>query len=324
MKLQNACVKTEETCVSMNSSVNLYPHSNDTVLQFLHRKYGHLSYKTLKSMIKAGKIPESEIDVSKIDLAEYNKCETCVLAKHHHLPYKKREKNIYARPLSLVHTDVCEVLTESYDHCKYFVSFIDDASSFKCAYPIIRKSDVYKKFLEYEKFTSTLFEEKYEICALKCDRGGEYRSGELVIYCEEKGINIKYTPVKEKQLHGKAEIFNRHVCEKARAMLFDSGLPKALWSEAVKYAAFVMNRCETQDCEQTPAEIAYGNNASFHRMRIFGCRAYSLVKEPSDKMSERSTRMFFVGVGEGTYRLYDPKTRKVDEFRNVEFDEKWV
>jgi len=53
-------------------------------------------------MIKAGKIPESEIDVSKIDLAEYNKCETCVLAKHHHLPYKKREKNIYARPLSLV------------------------------------------------------------------------------------------------------------------------------------------------------------------------------------------------------------------------------
>ena len=166
-----------------------------------------------------------------------------------------------------------------------------------------------------------MFEEKYEICALKCDRGGEYRSGELVIYCKEKGINIKYTPVKEKQLHGKAEIFNRHVCEKARAMLFDSGLPKALWSEAVKYAAFVMNRCETQDCEQTPAEIAYGNNASFHRMRIFGFRAYS---EPSDKMSERSTRMFFVGVGEGTYRLYDPKTRKVDEFRNVEFDEKWV
>lgn len=39
-------------------------------------------------------------------------------------------------------------------------------------------------------------------------------------------------------------------------------------------------------------------------------------------MDDRGKKLFFVGVSEGSYRLYDPVTKKVTCERNVEIDEK--
>lgn len=302
-------------------STGKYPHTNESRLEFLHRRYGHLNYRTLKAMIKRGIVKDNvDFDLDNIPLDEYNKCEVCVLAKHHKLPYKKSNYRAQ-RPLALVHTDVCEVLIEAYDKSNYFVTYIDDYSGFKVVYPIVRKSDVFDTFLLYEKLVASIFDDKYSICTVKCDRGGEYR-GQFLKYSGEKGYNVRFTPRKESQLNGVAEVCNKILCEKARAMLIESGLPKCLWSEAVKYAAFVLNRCETRESGKTPAEVALGENTSVHRLKLFGCLAYAHVKEPGDKMSARSRKCFFVGVSEGAYRVYDPLRKRVTVERNVEFDER--
>lgn len=77
-------------------------------------------------------------------------------------------------------------------------------------------------------------------------------------------------------------------------MLLDSSLPKSLWSEAVRYATFVLNRCETCKNEkgETLALLTYGKNTSFYRFRLFSCVAFVHLKETKDKILERSKKMF--------------------------------
>ena len=293
----------------------------DSTLDYLHRKYGHLNYRSLKNMIKKGLINDKEVNISNVNLDAYNVCEVCIRSKHHRDPYPPRNQCYSRMPLELVHTDICEVKTRAIDGSKYFVTFVDDYTKFKAVYPLSKKSEFYYKFLQYENFVTTLFDRSYKIKSLRLDRGGENRDGRLIQYCKHKGINLRYTPRKESRLNGIAERLNRTVCEKARSLLFESGLPKYLWNYAVRYAVYILNRCETFGLEGwTPALVAYGN-LSLKRLSFFGCVAFCHVKDPVDKMSDRSVKKFFIGVSEACYLVWDPRTKKVTTERNVLCDE---
>ena len=73
---------------------------------------------------------------AKIDL---ELCDDCSKAKTQKLPFKLNQKRV-ENPLELIHSDVCYVGTKSNGDAKYFVLFIDDATSFMWAYPIQNKS----------------------------------------------------------------------------------------------------------------------------------------------------------------------------------------
>ena len=67
------------------------------------------------------------------------------------------------------------------------------------------------------------------------DGGGEYRSKELALYFESKGIHHKKTNAYTSQENGVAKQMNCTIIEMAWTFLQDASLPNTYWSFAVNY-----------------------------------------------------------------------------------------
>ncbi|GJQ73159.1 form3 [Trypoxylus dichotomus] len=81
-----------------------------------------------------------------------------------------------------------------------------------------------------------------KIAVLRCDNGSEYIISELKNSCRDNGTFIDYPTPYAPQQNGKAERYNRSLVNKARAMIQEANLPKMFWSEAIRVAAYILNR----------------------------------------------------------------------------------
>lgn len=108
-------------------------------------------------------------------------------------------------------------------------------------------------------------------------------------------------------------------------MLKSKGVPAQYWGEAVSTVVYVLNRSPTKSLEGiTPYEAWYGKKPRVEHLRVFGC--VGLVKNIGPqikKLSDRSTKMVFLGYEEGTkgYRMFDPISSKLHISRDVIFEE---
>lgn len=231
------------------------------------------------------------------------------------LPFKTRtrSKNI----LEIVHSDVCGPITPcSYDDCRYFVTFIDNYSSFAYTYIIKNKSEVVNCFREYAQIVQTKFNKR--IATLRCDNGKEYCTNELRKYCRENGTIIDYTVPYTPQLNGKAERFNRSLVEKGRSMISDSKVPKKFWNEAILTATYILNRNPNANLDSiTPAEIWYEEKPTVRNLRVFGTIAYSHLSEQfRNKFDNKSEICIMMGHTKVGYRLWNIEKEKIQISRN--------
>ena len=91
---------------------------------------------------------------------------------------------------------------------------------------------------------------------------------------------------------------NRTLLEAARSMIFNAGLSKAYWSEAVTAAAYVCNRVITTSTGVTPYEQWYGRKPDVSNLTVFGCMAYALIPDyERRKLDSKTQRLIFVGYG---------------------------
>ena len=81
---------------------------------------------------------------------------------------------------------------------------------------------------------------------LRSDRGKEYTSNEFDKFCEDEGmerqLSVGYTP----QQNGVSERNNQTVMEMAKSMLFEKGLQRSFWAEAIHTTVYLLNRCPTK------------------------------------------------------------------------------
>ncbi|GBN66127.1 Retrovirus-related Pol polyprotein from transposon TNT 1-94 [Araneus ventricosus] len=117
---------------------------------------------------------------------------------------------------------------------------------------------------------------------------------------------------------------NRTLFDKARAMLYDSKLPKSCWGYAIQAAAFLHNRIPcTSINDHTPYELKYSTKPDLSKIRIVGCDAYVRVADTQRrKLDPKSKKMIFIGYSSMGYRVMDIVTRRVTVSRNVRFNEK--
>ena len=118
---------------------------------------------------------------------------------------------------------------------------------------------------------------------------------------KDRGIHREVTNANPPQENRVAERLYRTVLEMVRTMMFDSRLPKAYWSFAVKYAQEILNMLPTKAVfeDRTPPSLFLQKKPSVAHIRIFECRAY--VHVPDEKRSEldpKSVEGFFVGLSE--------------------------
>jgi hypothetical protein len=94
--------------------------------------------------------------------------------------------------------------------------------------------------------------------------------------------------------------------ETARAMLYQSQLSLGLWSYAVKYANFLLNRTlivsniiNGNKILKTPYEWVFQNKPDLTHIRTWGCEAYALIDQQHRRtLDQNSTKSYFIGYAQ--------------------------
>lgn len=311
-KIQNGLFQINLKPVALEES-HLTNVQTDTAMMW-HRKLGHISnnnLQTLQTISEGMKLSNTEMK----NLNEV--CDTCQKAKQTRLKFGDARERA-TRPLQIIHTDVCGPIDpNTWDSNRYFVTFLDDYTHYTMVYLIKSKDEVPYKIKQYAERVETKWNNK--ISKIRCDNGREYVNTQLKTWCENRGIELDTTVPHTPQLNGRAERLNRTLMNKVRALLFDSGLKKQMWGEALYTAVYLVNRSPTDTLTVTPYEMWEKKKPNVKNLQLFGCEAYAKITEPLKKLDQRSEKYTFVGYAPCGYRLWDAKKHKIKIARDVKF-----
>jgi transposase InsO family protein len=293
---------------------------NEDSSMLWHKRLGHISIDRIKRLVK------DEV-LSTLDFTDFEICVDCIKGKQTNKSKKgaKRSSDI----LEIIHTDICSPDMDSYGQ-KYFITFIDDYSRYMYLYMLHNKNEALDAFKTFKAEVEKQCGKQIKI--VRSDRGGEYYGrytedgqavGPFARFLQEHGIVAQYTMPGSPDQNGVAERRNRTLMDMVRSMMCSSGLPKSLWIEALKTAAYILNRVPTKTVLKTPFELFKGWKPSLRHVRVWGCPSEIRVYNPQEKkLDPRTISGYFVGYAERSkgYKFYCPSyhTRFV-ESRNAKF-----
>jgi transposase InsO family protein len=273
-----------------------------------HRRLGHISREIIERLTTDGILDS-------LDFSDFQTCVDCVKGKL--MRARKKGATRSEGLLEIIHTDICGPFTPStLGGYKYFITFIDDFSRYGYIFLIHEKSEALDMFKIYKAEIELKQEKKIKI--VRSDRGGEFygRYGEagqipgpFAKFLQECGVDAQYTMPGEPEQNGVAERRNRTLMDMVRSMMSNTSLPTFLWGDALKTAAYILNRVPSKSVPKTPFELWCGHKPSLSHFRIWGCPAEVRPYDPSlKKLDPRSVSGYFVGYANKSkgYRFYCP------------------
>ncbi|EDN07098.1 conserved hypothetical protein [Histoplasma mississippiense (nom. inval.)] len=212
----------------------------------------------------------------------------------------------------------------------YWLGITDDATRYRWAILMMSKGESTARLMNF--ITGIEATTQRRVGTLHWDGGSEFKGQDLKAYCQSRGIAYETTTPDTPQSNGPAERANRIVAEKTRSLLFDSGLAKELWGEAMQAAIMMINTSPTSTkiygCKQvvplTPFEAWTGVQPTAHWIRRWGCKVYKKNLKVTNKLADRTDGKEWQLVGyQGLhqYRIWDPIGRRLEIARDVVFDE---
>ena len=253
-------------------------------------------------------------------MSSQQQCLPCAEANMKALPFGIRDYTQGKSILDIIHTDLAGPMNvTALGGFKYIITFTDDFSRFITVYLLKNKNEATQAYKKFFNLVTNLHDKK--IKRIHSDLGGEYMDTEWKQHNESNGVLCSQAPRKTPQLNGVAEVANRILFNKARAMMADSNLPKELWGEAVLTAALLKNLSPTKVKSSTPYFFWFNKKPELSFLRVWGSLAFMLDKK--SKMDNKSTRGVLVGYNNTltAYRILDLKTHVIKESRHVHFDE---
>ena len=284
-----------------------------------HNRFAHAN----KNVIRHLSANVNNVDTIIIPTNE-SLCKGCALGKAISKTYPLSEKRA-SQPLELIHSDLCEFPTLSYNKYKYMINFLDDYSSYAWTKLLRNKSDAFEAFMEYypkaEKRTGK------KLITLRTDRGGEFISERFNEFLNKEGIELETSAPYIHQQNGKAERLNRTLIEKSEALRHYSGLPEVYWQFSVETASFVYNCTPMGRLNwKTPAELWNGKQPDASYFRTFGCGAYVWLPDEirQNKLSPKAEEMIFLGYDKGSKAYHFLcKNNTIFIGTHAFFNEKW-
>ena len=253
--------------------------------------------------------------IKKGKLEKTMNCNTCTEGKFANTRNRTPDARA-TKPLELIHTDLAGPMNvPAKDQFKYAISFTDDYSGAIFIYFLRNKSDTIQAT---EKFLADSAPYGNVKC-IRSDNGGEYTSSDFESLLRRKQIRHDTSAPHSPHQNGTAERNWRTLFEMARCLLFESGLPKYMWTYAVKMAAYIRNRCYNNRTQQTPHETLTGKKPDLSKMWIFGSECYAYTHYHK-KLDPRCSKGTFVGYDTNSpaYLVYYPNG-KVLKHRLVKF-----
>ena len=318
-----------------------------TPMELMHRRMGHMSDNRVCHLPETTSSPS----IQKMDLKPRKKgsplCEVCLKSSMKAAPHPDNRKDkdnsspahreeragITKEYGDRIHMDLAGPLTESHGKgYKYCDIFVDEAPLHIGGYPIRAKSDHENSHVRY---CSDMAEHGgMEIKHFHSDNGGEFTSTDYKKLVLHSGARQSFINARTPNENPIAEAaFYRIFCV-IRALLIDSGTPHKFWPYAFKHAIWILNRCprisRVQDKHAakmwtTSYEKLTGRKPNMDHLRIFGCRAYSLIDKVNrkGKLGEVAHTGWHLGLAHERrgWFIYVPALDKVITSRTVRFDE---
>jgi len=226
-------------------------------------------------------------------------CPGCVLGKMSQQPFTSSGKRA-AYPLDKIHSDLKSFPIESYHRWKYFISFIDDNTSFAWVQFLCDKASAVSALQNFLAMVKTQYGKT--IKEWMSDAGGEYKSAAFLKALNEQGIKVLQSAPHTPQQNGHAERFNRTIMDKAEAMRHEACLPDSWWEFSVEQAVHLYN-CTSMAClnNETPFYRMEGGIPDMSHIKVFGCAAYVFLplEIRKDKLSPKSKMMTYLGIEQG-------------------------
>jgi Integrase core domain len=153
-----------------------------------------------------------------------------------------------------IHSDLKSFPVESCHKYKYFVSLLDDLSSFTW---IVLLQDKVLAIIALKQFLA-MVRNQYNMTIKEwmSDAGGEYKSEAFLKTLKDMGISIKQSAPHTPQQNGCAECLMHTLMDKVQSMRLDACLPQSWWEFAVLHTMHVYNRMPLQ---RTKWETPYTN-----------------------------------------------------------------
>ena len=151
-------------------------------------------------------------------------CKYCVMGKQCRMRFKTAMHKTEGI-LDYIHSDILGPMQVVFKGgARYFMSFIYDYSRKVWVYFLKNKSEAFAKFKKWKIEVEN--QTRRKIKCLRSDNGTKYKDGEFLKFCEEHGIKRHFTVRRTPQQNGMAERLNRTICEIARCIRLNTGLPK--------------------------------------------------------------------------------------------------
>ncbi|MCH79837.1 retrovirus-related Pol polyprotein from transposon TNT 1-94 [Trifolium medium] len=156
----------------------------------------------------------------------------------------------------------------------------------------------------------------------KTDNGNEFK---LLDFFSETGIFHQCSCVGTPQQNGIVERKHQHLLGTARALLFQSHLPKTFWDYAISHAVHIINRLHTPFLtNKSPYQVVYNELPDISTLKFFGSLCYAAtLSAHRKKLDSRSRKCLNLGFKFGVkgHVLFDLKTREIFVSRDVIFFE---
>ena len=289
-------------------------------LMDLHRCLGHISPSTAAQLI------DKQI-LTGVTLRDRNVefCEVCALAKIKRHPFPKTRSHPAQDIGDVIHSDVWgPASVQAIGGDQYGITWIDEKTRYGVVEGMRAKSDAFEEYKAYEAWLRV--QRGKSVRSLQTDRGGEYMSNAFAAHLRQRGTTRLLTVHDSSPSNGIAERCNGVLLEHVRALLVDSGLPKFLWKEALKYAMWIRNRTTTHLLDGiTPYEAFYGVKPDISDIHLWGSRVW--VRDlTAGKLDPRGREGRFIGYDAESKgcRIYWPSSRSIGVERDLIFEDRPV
>ena len=167
-------------------------------------------------------------DIQKITM---DPCDACMMGKMTKLTTIKdgtTPKPQKTAPMEIISSDIVgKIRIMSLQRNRYFVIYVDHATSYVVIYFVNQKSDLFNTITKLKKEHIDYYGLTMKI--LQADSDSLYRDQKMRIWCEDRLIKLQYSPPHHHESNGRAERCVRTIVEKATTMMIAANAPPNTW-----------------------------------------------------------------------------------------------
>src|SRR5438045_186808 len=310
-----------EQMISNNNYLILDPLEHSLLLW--HRCLGHASLQTIRQAVKTSRGIKLTIP-SQIKKLPF--CEACALGKSQKTISQNPQEQV-SRPRQKLHFDLAGQITPiGIGKVRWFLVIADDYCHWRKVEILKEKGEAFHNMVNWA-------EAQWDIKtqAVRLDGGREFGFTSLERWGAKHGTAIETTAPYNPHQNGVAERSIGLICQMARTMILDSGLPLYLWPEAVHMTIEILNRLPTDALNGAVPFTLQDKQNHAPQMDFLGRFGQACImhlpdetRVKSSKFSAHGIKGFIVGCkGTAIYRIWIPTGYgygKVTESSSITFD----